>query len=107
MESDLIQIRNIGPASARSLIAAGVPDAAALYAMGADNAYRALLLAGEKPHFISYYVLHMAVQGRPWNDCKGDEKVAMRAKFDALVADLRPQMGLEAELDRLGLRKPA
>lgn len=106
MESDLTIIRNIGPATAQALIAAGVPDAAALRAMGADAAYRALMDAGERPHFIEYYVLHMALQGRPWNDCKGAEKAALRARFDALVAERRPMTALEAALDQIGLRRP-
>ena len=84
----------------------GVPDAAALRAMGADAAYRALMDAGERPHFIGYYVLHMALQGRPWNDCKGAEKAALRARFDALVGDRRPMTALEAALDQIGLRRP-
>lgn len=108
MESDLTRIPNIGPATARSLIAAGVGDAAALRAAGAHEAYRALLVAGERPHFIGYYVLHMALQGRPWNDCKGAEKDALRARFDALVAEMRgtPLSGIEAALDLIGLRRP-
>lgn len=108
MESDLTGIPNIGPATARSLIAAGVPDAAALRGMGADAAYRALLIAGERPHFIGYYVMHMALQGRPWNDCKGAEKEALRTRFDALVAQVRgvPLAGIEAALDEIGLRPP-
>lgn len=106
MESDLTTIRNIGPATAQALIAAGVPDAAALRAMGADAAYRAMMDAGERPHFIGYYVLHMALQGRPWNDCKGAEKAALRARFDALVAERRPMTALEAALDQIGLRRP-
>lgn len=106
MESDLTRIRNIGPATARALIAAGVPDAAALRAMGADAAYAALIASGERPHFIGYYVLHMALQGRPWNDCKGAEKAALRARFDALVGDRRPLTALEAALDQIGLRRP-
>jgi DNA transformation protein len=28
----------------------------------------------------------MALQGRPWNDCKGDEKKALRKSFDAIKA---------------------
>ncbi|MFN3275324.1 MAG: TfoX/Sxy family DNA transformation protein [Paracoccus sp. (in: a-proteobacteria)] len=108
MESDLTGIPNIGPATARSLIAAGVADAAALRGMGADAAYRALLIAGERPHFIGYYVMHMALQGRPWNDCKGAEKEALRVRFDALVAQVRgvPLAGIEAALDEIGLRPP-
>ena len=68
----------------------------------------ALLAAGERPHFIGYYVLAMALQGRPWNDCKGAEKAALRERFDALVAQRRgdPLAGIEAELDQIGLRRP-
>lgn len=79
-------IRNIGPAFASSLRAAGIGSAEDLYAIGADAAYARLLANGERPHFIPYYVLHMALQGRPWNDCKGDEKAALRTQFDALKA---------------------
>lgn len=83
-----------------------VADAAALRRMGADAAYLALMAAGERPHFIGYYVLHMALQGRPWNDCKGPEKAALRARFDALVAEARPRSELEAALELIGLRRP-
>lgn len=108
MDSDLVTIKHIGPSTARALIAAGVPDAATLRRLGAHEAYRALLLAGEKPHFVWYYVMHMALQGRPWNDCRGSEKEALRLRFDALVAETRqPSLsGLEAALDEIGLRKP-
>ena len=101
--SDLTLIRNIGPATAQALIAAGIPDAATLRGMGADAAYRRLIEAGERPHFIGYYVLHMALQGRPWNDCKGEEKTALRARFDALIAQTRPQSALDAALRDIGL----
>ena len=105
MDSDLVSISNIGPATAKALIAAGIADAATLRATGAHEAYRALLRAGERPHFIGYYVLQMALQGRPWNDCKGDEKAALRVRFDALVAEVRggPLSGIEAALDEIGL----
>lgn len=115
MTSDLTTIRNIGPAIAASLIGAGVPDAATFRRLGADAAYLRLVASGERPHFIVYYVLHMALQGRPWNDCKGEEKDEMRARFDALMAGARQRVsadglpsGIVEELDRLGLRsKPA
>ncbi len=47
----------------------------------------------------------MALQGRPWNDCKGDEKKALRKRFDALVAETnsRGNAALEAALDLLGV----
>ena len=106
--SDLTKIPNIGPATARSLIAAGIPDADTLRRAGAHEAYRALLTAGERPHFIGYYVLQMALQGRPWNDCRGAEKAALRVQFDALVAETRSSTptGIEAELREIGLIAP-
>ena len=105
--TDLTEIPNIGPATARALVAAGIPDATTLRAMGADDAYRALLAAGERPHFIGYYVLHMALQGRPWNDCRGEEKAALRLRFDALVAGTRDTpAGMEAALREIGLLRP-
>lgn len=108
MDSDLTTIDNIGPATAKALIAAGIPDAAALRRIGAHQAYRALLVAGGRAHFIGYYVLVMGLQGRPWNDCQGAEKTALRERFDALVAEVRaaPLSGIEAELDLIGLRRP-
>jgi DNA transformation protein len=79
-------IRNLGPAFEAACINAGIPDAETLRALGADAAYARLLAAGTKPHFIGYYVLVMGLMGRPWNDCKGAEKKALRVAFDALKA---------------------
>jgi hypothetical protein len=67
-------IRNLGPAMQAELNAAGIPTAVALRACSADEAYKRLLCSGARPHIIACYVLHMALQGRPWNDCKGAEK---------------------------------
>lgn len=77
--TDLTEIPNIGPATAQALRAAGVADAETLRAMGAHNAYAAMLRAGTRPHFIWYYVLHMSLQGRPWNDCHGPERPSCAA----------------------------
>lgn len=98
-------IKHIGPAQAEQMARAGITSASALRGMGADAAYRAMLQAGTQPHFIGYYALHMALQGRPWNDCKGDEKTALRARFDALKAELADTGGdtaLERFLDQIG-----
>jgi len=87
MSTPLTEIRNIGPAMAEELRRAGIDTAEALRETGPDAAYRAILRAGTRPHFIAYYVLHMGLQGRPWNDCQGDEKAALRRRFDALKAE--------------------
>lgn len=83
-------IRNLGPATEQALNAAGIPDAEALREIGAHEAYRRLLANGERPHFIGYYVLHMALQGRPWNDCKGKERDELRTAFDQLKGQNAP-----------------
>ena len=41
----------------------------------------------------------MGLQGRPWNDCKGKEKEALRRRFDALVAG--NYNSAEAEIERV------
>jgi len=85
--------------------AAGIMTAEALRDMGADAAYAAILENGYKPHFIGYYVLHMGLQGRPWNDCKGKEKEALRVRFDAIKAKHAkpPKSQLDAFMDQIGL----
>lgn len=85
--------------------AAGIETAEQLRDLGADAAYKQLLENGTRPHFIGYYVLHMALQGRPWNDCKGEEKKALRVKFDALKASHFnvEKSELDAFMDQIGL----
>lgn len=84
MSEPVSSIRNLGPAFEAACHAAGIPDADTLRALGADAAYTKLLQSGTKPHFIGYYVLVMGLQNRPWNDCKGEEKKALRRRFDAI-----------------------
>lgn len=84
MSEPVSSVRNLGPAYEAACLRAGIKDAAQLRHMGADSAYEALLRAGTKPHFIGYYVLVMGLQNRPWNDCKGEEKKALRRRFDAI-----------------------
>ncbi len=79
-------IRNLGPAMDEACARAGIHSAQQLRDLGADAAYSMLLQSGSKPHFIGYYVLVMALQGRPWNDCKGAEKAALRKVFDRIKA---------------------
>lgn len=81
-------IKNLGPASEAAFVKAGIATAEALRELGAHEAYRRLLMAGNAPHFIGYYVLVMALQGRPWNDCKGEEKKRLRKAFDTLKAEV-------------------
>lgn len=108
MSTPIRSIRNLGPAVEDALHRAGIPDAESLRDIGAHEAYRRLLLNGTQPHFIGYYVLHMGLQGRPWNDCKGAEKDALRRDFDQLKTevsgtDSRQRAAFEAVLNEIGV----
>lgn len=108
MPTPVSAIRNLGPATEAAFARAGITSAEELQTIGADEAYRRLLLAGERPHFIGYYVLVMGLQGRPWNDCQGAEKEALRTRFDAIKASVQGnpaqrRSDLEAALDALGV----
>ncbi|MWB77263.1 competence protein TfoX [Pseudooceanicola sp. 216_PA32_1] len=107
--SDLVStIRNLGPAADIAYGRAGITSARQLREMGADAAYAAFLASGGTAHFIGYYALVMGLQGRPWNDCKGAEKAALRARFDRLRASTRrDDTGIEAILDEIGVRPAA
>jgi len=106
MSEPVTAIRNIGPAMAAAFARVGITTADELRRIGTDTAYRRLLEYGERPHFIGYYVIEMGLQGRPWNDCKGDEKVALRDRFDRIVAESFDRDGAEFEriLDQIGVR---
>ncbi len=106
--SAISTIRNLGPATEAQFAKAGITSAEDLREMGADAAYRAWLMAGLPAHFIGYYVLVMALQDRPWNDCKGEEKKALRARFDALKAQCNSaeRSELEAALNYFGVIAP-
>ena len=104
----LTSIRNIGPAFEKSLIDVGITTAEQLRAHGADAAYIKLLRNGSRPHFIGYYVLHMALQGRPWNDCKGDEKKALRKSFDQIKEGAfdKDRSAFEQLMNQIGIITP-
>lgn len=108
MATPVSAIRNLGPATEAAFARAGIHSAEEVRALGADAAYRRLLETGTQPHFIGYYVIVMGLQGRPWNDCQGAEKAALRQRFDALKAGLRPprSTALEAALDAIGVVAP-
>ncbi|MDW4497634.1 TfoX/Sxy family DNA transformation protein [Sulfitobacter sp. D35] len=108
MPTPVSSIRNLGPAYEVACDRAGIASAEELRDLGADAAYARLLESGMRPHFIGYYVLVMGLQGRPWNDCKGAEKKALRERFDAIKAASfdASQDALERMLDEIGVRPP-
>ncbi|MGY6694723.1 MAG: TfoX/Sxy family protein [Roseinatronobacter sp.] len=104
MPSAVSSIRNLGPAMEQAFADVGITSAEQLRDLGTDVAYARLLQAGHRPHFIAYYVLEMGLQGRPWNDCKGEEKIRLRARFDQLKREhMPPASPLDVALDELGV----
>ena len=105
MATPVSSIKNLGPAYEEACTRAGITSAEELRALGADDAYGRLLKSGSKPHFIGYYVLVMALQGRPWNDCKGKEKAELRKRFDAIKAQSfdKGLSELESILNQIGV----
>ncbi|MCV2881430.1 TfoX/Sxy family protein [Actibacterium sp. XHP0104] len=105
MTTPVSSIRNLGPAMQEAFERAGIHTAEELREMGADAGYARLLASGHSPHFIGYYALVMGLQGRPWNDCAGDEKKALRRRFDALKAASNPDTppGIEKILNEIGV----
>lgn len=104
MAKPVSSIRNLGPATDKEFARAGIRDAETLIALGADAAYARLLESGVRPHFIGYYALVMGLQGRPWNDCQGDEKDRLRERFDEIKASrASPHTGIESILNQIGV----
>lgn len=105
MLAPVSSLRNLGPMMEQSCAKIGIHSAQALIDLGADETYRRLLQSGTKPHFIGYYVLVMALQGRAWNDCKGDEKKQLRVQFDAIKADAFDQdrSAFEQMMNQIGI----
>ncbi|MBY5932746.1 TfoX/Sxy family protein [Tateyamaria omphalii] len=105
MSEPVSSIRNLGPAMDAACAKAGIHDAETVRSLGADETYARLLRTGVRPHFIGYYVLVMGLQGRPWNDCKGDEKKALRKRFDAIKAQAfdKDLSAFERTLNEIGV----
>jgi hypothetical protein len=121
-------IPNLGPAAVVSYGKAGIHDAASLRALGPDEAYKRVLLAGTRPHFMAFCALTLGLQGRPWSDLGGAEKRELKKRFTAVkraakvksaktlrkttekraidggLTDLEARLRLEAALDAFGVR---
>jgi len=108
MSDPVSSIPNLGPASDISFAKAGITSAEQVRALGAQACYSKLIKAGTKPHFIGFYALAMGLQGRPWNDCQGDEKVKLRAQFDLIKSgSSKPMSEIERILNQIGvIEKP-
>lgn len=80
MASDLLDLKNIGPASVRQLRDVGIEDAAALRKLGALDAYRRLKHAFPREvSLVMLYALEGAVRGCHWNHLPPGVKEQLRS----------------------------
>lgn len=109
MPAPVSSLKNLGPATDASFARAGINSAEELREMGLDEAYRRLIAAGTRPHFIGYYAIAMGLQERHWNDITQEEKDHYRARFDALKAGTtqKAPSELDEALDLLGVKPKA
>ncbi|MFT4795303.1 MAG: hypothetical protein ACJAVR_001501 [Paracoccaceae bacterium] len=129
MGDPVSSIPNLGPAAVTSYGKAGIHDAQTLRELGADEAYKRVLLAGTRPHFIGFYALVLGLQGRPWSDLGSAEKRELKKRFTAVkreakvksakvlrkttekraidggLSDTDARLRLEAALDLFGVRE--
>lgn len=105
MSRPVTAIRNIGPATEAQFASAGITTAEAVEELGCDAAYKVLIKAGAKPHFMAYVALWMGLHDRPFNSISAEEKAELRSRFDALKQQ-DGGSGIEADLRALGIRPP-
>ena len=80
MASDLVRLKNIGPASARQLREVGIADEAALRKLGAIAAYQRLRHAFPREvSLVMLYALEGALRGCHWNRLPPGMKEKLRA----------------------------
>lgn len=84
MASDLINLKNIGPASVRQLREVGIADEAALRKLGAIAAYHRLKHAFPREvSLVMLYALEGALRGCHWNRLPPGVKEKLRAAAGA------------------------
>ncbi|MBA2460129.1 MAG: TfoX/Sxy family DNA transformation protein [Gemmatimonadales bacterium] len=78
-EAELAALPNLGPASARWLIGAGIPNVADLRRVGAVAAFgRVAVREGRAATANLLYALHAALQGKHWTEVTAAEKARLR-----------------------------
>ncbi|MBM3585051.1 MAG: competence protein TfoX [Alphaproteobacteria bacterium] len=88
MSRTLAHLRNIGPETARRLVALGIADEAALRRVGAVEAYRRLKAADPRHTSLNaLWALAGALLPLPWTRLPADLKETLRAEA---MAEHRP-----------------
>lgn len=80
--SDVTSLRNLGPASARMLKAAGITSSARLRGMGAVAAFVAVRRSGAKPSLNLLWAIEGALTDRDWKTVSREDRTALLLALD-------------------------
>lgn len=80
---ELEELRNLGPASVRWLLAAGIADARELAALGPVAAFLRVKVAGGKPSLNLLYAIAGALEGVRWDRLSPERRAALLMELDA------------------------
>lgn len=76
-------MRNLGPASAWMLSAAGINSVATLQALGSVAAYRRVLQSGQKASLNLLWALEGALTDRAWQDVAREDRLTLMLRIDS------------------------
>jgi len=87
--AQLAALPSLGPASARMLVEAGVPNVQTLRRLGAINCYRRLRFHHGKRVTINFvYALECACRGLDWRLLEAERKAELKCKAKAVAEEL-------------------
>ncbi len=82
MNSEITQMRNLGPKCAAALASIGVTTRAQLEELGSVGAFDLVQLQRSRLNIVFLYVLEGALQNRVWHDLSAAERAELRAQVD-------------------------
>lgn len=83
-EDDVVQLPNLGPASAEWLRQVNIATVAELKKTGAVQAYLRVQKLGVKPSLNLLYALEGAIRGSHWLEVKRQDKTELLAMLDSV-----------------------
>ncbi|MCA8983487.1 MAG: TfoX/Sxy family protein [Planctomycetaceae bacterium] len=81
------KLRNLGQASSRMLVSAGIRSEQQLRDMGAVPAYIAVMAAGCKPSLNLLWAIEGALTDRDWKEISRDERTSLLLRLEDYQRD--------------------
>jgi DNA transformation protein len=86
---ELARLRNLGAASARMLVQAGIADAGTLRRLGSVGAYRAVLASGQAGNLNLLWAIEGALSNRDWREVARSDKLRLLLALESDTKDQR------------------